>query len=89
MAKHNPDDAAIIIDVTGTCRKCRRHGMARLVGYYSGEILVRCNNCKTANQFDLDNEDYNNPSKWLPFRSDADDEDKSDTGSGRYKKGKR
>lgn len=84
--KRDPNDVALVTDVYGHCEKCRRHGSARLTAYYSGEILIRCNNCKTANQFTPDDDTWNDPRKFLPFR---DDEDPGDEGQGRYSKGRR
>jgi len=85
--KHNPDESAVIMDVSGHCNKCKHRGSARLTAYYSGEILIRCNNCRTANQFELDDPSYNDPRKYLPFRDDEDPGDQG--GSGRYSKGQR
>jgi hypothetical protein len=56
------------------------------VAYYSGEVLIRCNNCKTANMFQPDDKTYNDPKKFAPFLND---EDQEDTSGGRYTKGKR
>lgn len=71
---HKPDEQALVMDITGVCNKCHHRGSARLVAYYSGEILIRCNYCKTANQFSPDDETYLDPTKFLPFRSDKYDE---------------
>lgn len=84
--KHDPNDVALVMEVPGFCNKCRHRGLARLTAYYSGEILIRCNNCKTANQFTPDDSSWNDPRKFLPFR---DDEDPRDEGPGRYSKGRR
>lgn len=87
--RHNPNDIAIIMDISGVCdsKKCSgRRGNARLTAYYSGEILIRCHACNYAGAFTPDNASYNDPKTFLPFR---DDEDPSDSGSGRYTKGRR
>ena len=73
--KHNPDDVTIVMDIVGQCKHCRRHTSARLVAYYSGEILIRCDNCKTANQFEPDDKSYTDPKKFAPFKSDQDEEE--------------
>jgi len=88
MTKHNPDDVAIIMDVVGTCSHCKHHTSARLVAYYSGEILIRCSNCKIANEFEPDDRTYMDPKKFAPFHSDDDDEGPTQ-GSGRYTRGRR
>lgn len=73
--KHGPDEISVRMTITGVCRHCHRTGTATLVAYYSGEILIRCNNpsCKTANEFEPDNKSYNNPDYFKPFRSDSDE----------------
>jgi LSD1 subclass zinc finger protein len=73
---HDPNEVAVIMDVTGKCRKCLRHTIARLVAYYSGEVLIRCSNCKTANQFDPDDATYTDAKKFAPFMNDEDDDQK-------------
>jgi len=74
MAGHKPDDVAIVTEVTGQCNACKHHTSARLVGYYSGEILIRCNHCKVANKFVPDDKGYTDPKKFLPFLNDEDTE---------------
>lgn len=73
--KHNPDEAAFIEDITGTCGHCRRHTTARRVAYYSGEIVVRCNNCKKTNKFEQDGSNHTNASRFAPFITDEDDQE--------------
>lgn len=83
--KHNPDDVALVQDIFGHCNKCKHRGLARLTAYYSGEILIRCNNCKKAGDFIPDDDSWNNPQKYKPFLDNEDD----DEGSGRYTRGNR
>jgi len=71
--KHNPNDVALLMEVRGECRKCKHRTSARLVAYYNGEVIVRCNHCKTAGMFDIFDEGYNDPKKFLPFIHNDDD----------------
>jgi hypothetical protein len=86
--KHDPDEVALVMDITGHCTNCNHDGMARLVAYYSGEILIRCNNCRKAGGFVPDDATYNDPNKFRPFHEDEDDAP-LDEGQGRYTKGRR
>lgn len=87
MPRHNPNDIALLMDISGECTNCHHKGQARLVAYYSGEILIRCYNCKRAGDFVPDNANYNNPDFYKPW---LDDEEPPDEGSsGRYTKGRR
>jgi len=70
---HKPDDVALVVDVDGECSACRHRGMARLVAYYSGEIVIRCNNCKKAGHFTPSDKTYNNPRNFLPFVGSEDE----------------
>lgn len=74
MTPHKPDDVALIMDVTGTCQHCHHHTSARLVAYYDKSILVRCNHCKTANHFKIDDESWTDATRFAPFLNDEDDE---------------
>lgn len=75
MPKHDPNDVALLTDITGTCDNCKHHTSARLVAYYSGEIVIRCNNCKVAGKFKPDNKSWTDPKRFAPFKSDQDDPD--------------
>lgn len=86
MAKHSPDEVALLMDIPGKCNACNRRGDARLVAYYSGEILIRCNNCRVAGKFAPDDSTYNDPRKFAPFIHDDDDADDPDR---RYTRGRR
>ncbi len=81
---HKVGDVALVKDITGTCLKCRHHCTARLVAYYGGQVIIRCNNCKAADQFDPDDKVWTSAATFAPFRSDADDPDagKKDTSEG-------
>lgn len=72
VPKHNPNDVALLMDIQGYCRACGHNGTARLVAYYSGEVITRCNHssCKKAGQFEPSDETYNDPRKFLPFLHD-------------------
>lgn len=72
MPKHDPNEVALLQDIDGECDKCKHRGTARLVAYYSGEVLIRCNNCKTAGKFKPSDKTYNDPRKFLPFHNDED-----------------
>lgn len=87
MGSHNPDQVAVLMDVEGYCGKCHKRGTARLVAYYSGEVIMRCNACKKAGDFTPDNSTYNDPRKFVPFMSD-DDQDGSENNM-RHTKGRR
>jgi hypothetical protein len=84
--KHDPDQVAVLMDISGSCRGCHQRGTARLVAYYSGEIIIRCNKCKRAGQFDPDDKTYNDPKKFAPFLDDRDDDQGQPS---RYTKGRR
>lgn len=80
---HDPDEVAILIDTVGVCEYCKHHTVARLVAYYSREIVIRCGNCKRAstfvpggenNKFTPDDKSFSNPKKFEPFLNDEDDE---------------
>src|SRR5512146_790624 len=71
---HRPDDVAIIKDVTGTCQSCGHHTTARLVGYYSGHVIIRCNECMVADKFTPDNGSYTDAHTFAPFITDEDDQ---------------
>ena len=88
MSRHNPDDIAIRMDITGTCDYCRHHGTATLTYYYSRELLIRCQYCKQANQFKPDDEKWTDPSRFPPFKGDNDDP-QNDNSSGRHTRGTR
>jgi len=72
--RHEPDDVALRMDITGTCRRCRHHTTATLTAYWSGEILIRCKDCRQTNAFDADPESWREASRYLPWRNDEDDE---------------
>ena len=74
------------MDISGECAACQHRGQARLVAYYSGEVIIRCNHCHTAGQFTPDDGTYLDPNKFKPF---LDDEDPGDTTTKRYTKGPR
>lgn len=84
--KHNPDEVALVMDITGLCNHCHHRGQARLTAYYSGEVVMRCFNCRTANEFTPDDATYNDPTKFLPFR---DDDDPGEEPPKKYSKGRR
>lgn len=73
MPHHDPNDVALVMDIVGRCNHCKKHTTARLVAYYSREVLVRCSQCKTANQFVPDNETYTDGKTFAPFMNDEDD----------------
>lgn len=70
----HPDDVAARQDVFGTCKRCRRKGMATRTTYFSGEVVTRCQACGTANEFVLDGETWNDPRLHPPRRGDEDDQ---------------
>lgn len=92
---HNPDDVCTVQTIFGTCTKCKKKGLARQITYWNGDILIRCENCDAANQFELDGEAYNDPRLHAPFRNDEDDQVKPDSnlptwlGGSKHTKGKR
>lgn len=73
MAKHDPNEVALLKDIDGYCENCHRRTNARLVAYYSKEVIIRCNNCKVAGKFKPSDKTYNDPRKFLPFHDDNDD----------------
>lgn len=77
--KHNPDETAILMDIEGHCDKCHKRGTARLVAYYSGEVIIRCNACKKVGGFVPDDNTYNDPRKFAPFIFDNDEDGYEDT----------
>lgn len=77
------EHVVLVMDIIGYCRRCKHKGQARLVAYSDKTILIRCNNCRTANEFDPDDATYNDPKRFAPFRDDEDPGDTS-TGSGRH-----
>ena len=71
---HDPDEVAVLMDILGTCKKCKHHCIGRLVAYYSGEVLIRCSHCKRAGEGDFiaDDTTFNDPNKFAPFIHDED-----------------
>jgi hypothetical protein len=70
---HNPDDVAVLMDVTGHCGHCRQHVVARMTAYWSGEILYRCTKCKKTGNFTIDEEAWTSAKAFLPFKTDKTD----------------
>lgn len=87
MPKRNPDQVAVLMDISGKCGLCHKKGTARLVAYFSGEVIMRCQACGKSGEFHPDNSIYNDPRKFAPAIFDNDQQDNNS--QVRYQKGKR